>query len=63
MGVNTGNGSRIGVVKNRKQTYNPKTHKFIKRDTETGKILACKDTPFKSVRMDSNAKKANQQKS
>jgi hypothetical protein len=58
MGVNTGNGARIGVVRNRKQTFNPKTKKFVKLDTETGKILACKNEPFKSIRMDAKAKAA-----
>ena len=59
MAGNTGNGSRVGVVKNRKQTYNSKTKKFVKLDTKTGKIIKCKDTPFKSVRKDGNAKNAS----
>jgi hypothetical protein len=58
MGVNTGNGARIGVVRNRKQTFNPRTKKFVKLDTESGKILACKNEPFKSIRMDAKAKAA-----
>lgn len=58
MAGNTGNGSRLGVIKDRKQTYNPKTKKFVKLDTKTGKIIKCKDTPFKSVRKDGNAKDA-----
>lgn len=58
MGKNTGNGSRLGVVRDRKQTFNPTTGKFVKLNTDTGKIMACKDTPFKSVRMDSRAKAA-----
>ena len=55
MAKNTNNGSRKGPVKNRTQTYNPKTGKFVKRD-ETGQFVACKDEPFKSVRREKNAK-------
>lgn len=35
-----GDGHRIGAVKNRTQTYNPKTETWTKRDS---------DTPFKGV--------------
>ena len=59
MGKNTGNGSRIGVVKNRQQTFNPKTGQYVKRDTVTGKIVASKGTPYKSVRKTDTAKKAD----
>lgn len=50
MGKNTGNGGRIGVVKNRSQCFNPNTNQYIKRDKETGQFIASKDTPFKGVR-------------
>lgn len=56
MARNTGTGGRLGPINNRTQTYNPKTEKFIKRD-ETGKFIATKDTPFKSVRREDKAKK------
>jgi hypothetical protein len=56
MAKNTGSGHRSGIVKNRKQTYNPKTGQYVKRDTTTGKIVSCKDTPYKNVRKDDNAK-------
>ena len=56
MGRNTGNGKRIGNVKERTQTYNPKTNQFVKRDTATGRIIGTKSTPFKSVRKDARAK-------
>ena len=39
MAINTGAGGRIGVIKDRKQTYNPKTGQFVKRETTTGRIL------------------------
>jgi hypothetical protein len=55
MAKNTGNGTRLGPVTNRTQTYNPKTAKYIKRG-EDGKFMACKDTPFKSIRREENAK-------
>ena len=55
MAKNTNNGSRIGPVKNRTQTYNPKTGQFVKRD-EQGHFMACKNEPFKSIRREKNAK-------
>jgi hypothetical protein len=58
MAGNTGNGRRLGVIKDRKQTYNPRTKQFVKMNTTTGKIIKCKSTPFKSVRKDANAKSA-----
>jgi hypothetical protein len=54
MAVNkpTGDGKRIGAVRDRSQTYNPKTETWVKRDTETGKFMDQKKdgTPFKGVR-------------
>ena len=58
MGKNNGEGSRKGAVKNRTQTYNPKTKQYVKRDTNTGKIMSTKNTPYKGVSKDTNAKKA-----
>jgi len=58
MGKNNGEGSRKGAVKNRSQTYNPKTKQYVKRDTNTGKIMSTKNTPYKGVSKDTNAKKA-----
>ena len=57
MAINTGNGHRTGIVSKRTQTYNPKTEKFVKRDTNTGKFLSCKDTPFKNIRKEDVIKK------
>ena len=46
-----GDGHRNGAVKERSQTYNPKTETWIKRDTNTGKFMDAKsdDKPFKGV--------------
>lgn len=47
-----GDNRRIGVVKDRSQTFNPKTEPWIKRDTATGRFIDVKQngTPFKGVR-------------
>ena len=47
-----GDGHRNGAVRDRSQTYNPKTDHWTKRDTETGKFLDQKadKAPFKGVR-------------
>ena len=50
MGGNTGNGHRNGQVKDRKQVFNEKTGQYVKFNTETGRIMASKDTPYKGVR-------------
>lgn len=60
MAKNTLTGGRTGVIADRKQTYNPKTGMYVKRDTTTGKIMACKETPFKNIRRDDNAKAQEQ---
>ena len=50
MAGNTGDGSRKGYVKGRTQVYNTKTKSYVKRSTETGKILGSKKTPYKGVK-------------
>ena len=47
-----GDNHRIGAVRSRSQTLNPKTNLFTKRNTETGRFMDVKqnDTPFKGVR-------------
>ncbi|MDX1939644.1 MAG: hypothetical protein SFU99_03785 [Saprospiraceae bacterium] len=47
----SGDNRRHGAVKGRSQTYNPKTGKWTKRDTNTGKFLDVKKDgePFKGV--------------
>ena len=51
-----GNGHRIGITKNRCQVYNPRTKKYVKINTITGKIMACKNEPFKNIRRKGYAK-------
>jgi len=50
MGKNTGEGHRNGQMKDRKQFYNEKTGQYVKLNTETGKIMSSKGTPYKGVR-------------
>lgn len=47
-----GDGHRVGAVKQRSQTFNPKTEHWIKRDTETGQFMDQKvdHEPFKGIR-------------
>ncbi len=47
-----GDGHRHGAVRDRSQVYNPKTDRWVKRDTETGQFIDQKadDEPFKGVR-------------
>jgi len=49
---NTGEGSRKGAVRDRVQTLNPLTRRYVKIDTETGRIIDHKRTagPYKGVR-------------
>ncbi|MFA7056643.1 MAG: hypothetical protein WC155_03665 [Candidatus Cloacimonadales bacterium] len=43
---------RVGAVKQRSQTYNPKIQKWTKRNTATGQFMDIKNdgSPFKGVR-------------
>lgn len=45
-------GRRKGAVKNRSQVKNPKTGRYVKRDSETGRFMDMKSDskPFKGVR-------------
>lgn len=47
-----GDGHRQGAVKERSQTYNPKTGNWTKRNTEDGRFTDQKadNAPFKGVR-------------
>ena len=51
MAKNTGENTRKGAVSKREQILNPKTDKWTKKDTETGKFMDVKSegTPFKGV--------------
>lgn len=45
--------SRKGPVRERSQTYNPKTNSWVKRDTNTGRFMDVKTSnnkPFNGVR-------------
>ncbi|WP_185150464.1 MULTISPECIES: hypothetical protein [unclassified Apibacter] len=45
--------SRKGAVRERSQTYNPKTNSWVKRDTNTGRFMDVKTSnnkPFNVVR-------------
>lgn len=46
-----GDGHRNGAVKERSQTYNPKTETWVKRDTNNGRFMDGKSDgkPFKGV--------------
>lgn len=46
-----GDGHRNGAVRDRSQTYNPKTETWVKRDSDTGKFMDVKSDgkPFKGV--------------
>lgn len=48
----TGDGHRNGAVRDRSQFQNPKTGLFVKRDTNTGRIMDNKTSggKFKGVR-------------
>lgn len=46
-------GGRHGAVRGRSQTHNPKTNRWVKRDSATGRFLDMKTSdgrPFKGVR-------------
>ena len=47
----TGDGRRIGAVRDRSQTYNPKIDRWTKRDKGTGQFIDQKSDgkPFKGV--------------
>lgn len=47
-----GDGHRIGAVRGRSQTLNPKTGQWVKRDAGTGRFMEVKKakSPFKGVR-------------
>ena len=51
MGGNTGNGFRKGSVKDRSQFYNSRTNQYVKVNNESGKIMSCKSTKFKGVKI------------
>ena len=48
----SGDGHREGAVRQISQTFNPKTERWTKRDSETGRFMdqKCDENPFKGVR-------------
>jgi hypothetical protein len=52
MAKNTGNGTRQGAVKERVQALNPVTKRYVKIDTQSGRIIDQKKSagPYKGVR-------------
>lgn len=53
-----GDDHRIGAVRDRSQTYNPKTERWTKRDSDTGQFIDQKADaePFKGVRREKPGK-------
>ncbi|MCX5727117.1 MAG: hypothetical protein NT030_08165 [Candidatus Saganbacteria bacterium] len=47
-----GDNQRRGAVRDRSQTYNPKTNRFVKRDSDSGRFIDQKSDskPFKGIR-------------
>jgi hypothetical protein len=47
-----GDGHRVGAVRDRSQVHNPKTDRWVKRDTDSGRFMDQKadPLPFKGVR-------------
>lgn len=47
-----GDNHRVGAVRERSQTHNPRNDTWVKRDTNTGRFIDQKadDKPFKGVR-------------
>jgi hypothetical protein len=54
MAGNTGNGYRIGAIKDRSQIFNEKTKQYIKRDTETGKFISSSNNKYKGVKLETS---------
>jgi hypothetical protein len=50
MGKNTGDNYRIGSVRDRSQTYNPRNDTHVKRNDHTGRFMGAKSgAPYKGV--------------
>ena len=51
MAKNTGENTRKGAIKNKEQVLNPKTDKWVEKDSATGKFTNVKSdgTPLKGV--------------
>lgn len=62
MAKNTDEGYRKGSVKDRSQTYNPKTEQYVKRDTKTGKFMAASNNKYKGVTKEVTTKEVTAKK-
>ena len=56
MAKNTGEGYRKGAISERSQVFNPKNNQYIKRDTTTGHFVSSKNTPYKSIKVETTNK-------
>ncbi len=56
MGKNTGNGTRIGLTKNRHQFKHPTNSQWMKVNSNTGKFLGSRSEPWKNIRIKKTAK-------
>ena len=54
MAGNTGNGYRVGAVKDRTQIFNEKTKQYVKRDTITGKFISSSNNKYKGVKLETS---------
>jgi len=59
MATNRGDGGRVGAVKERVQALNPVTQRYVKIDTNTGRIVEHKKSPgpYKGIREVSSSKR------
>jgi hypothetical protein len=57
MAKNTDQGYRIGSVRDRSQTFNPKTDQYVKRDDASGRFMTAKDGPYKGVAHEPDGRK------
>ena len=50
----SGDHHRVGAVRDRSQAFNPHTHRWVKRNTDTGRFIDHKSDkgPFRGVRID-----------
>ncbi len=57
MAKNTGEGFRVGSVRDRSQTFNPQTQQYVKRNDSTGRFMAAKEGPYKGVAHEPDGRK------
>ena len=58
MAKNTGENHRIGSVKDRSQTHNPRNDTYVKRNDDTGRFMGAKSgSPYKGVAKEPDRRK------